>query len=151
MLAKFKVYIIMLSAFAIFAGVAYWYYKDTQVALRTYAENQSTLETSLALQKQATESIARDMRNMKDALSKLNLAFEASRETVDNLEKKFEQSTGGKQRDIGKDASRKPGLVEPIINNAVRDTLRCGELLSGATPTDEEAKDEKFSDCIMSN
>ena len=40
MLAKLKVYIIMFAAFALFAGAAYWYYMDTQKALRTYAENQ---------------------------------------------------------------------------------------------------------------
>ena len=62
LIAKFKVYLIMALAFAAFAGVAYWYYTDTQKALRTYAENQGKLETALTSQKAVTESLQRDIR-----------------------------------------------------------------------------------------
>ena len=55
MFTKLKVYIIMFAAFAMFAGVAYWYYQDSQAALKQYAENQAKLETSLTIQKSATE------------------------------------------------------------------------------------------------
>mgnify|MGYP000492026073 CR=1 FL=1 len=41
----------MFTAFAMFAGVAYWYYVDTQKALAVAAANQAKLETSLSIQK----------------------------------------------------------------------------------------------------
>ena len=54
MFGKLKVYLIMFSAFAMFAGVAYWYYTDTQKALAAAAANQAKLETSLSIQKETT-------------------------------------------------------------------------------------------------
>ena len=52
----------MFTAFAMFAGVAYWYYTDTQKALAVAAANQAKLETSLSIQKETTASLQADIK-----------------------------------------------------------------------------------------
>ena len=148
---RFRVYLIMFAAFATFAGVAYWYYQDTQKALQTYAQNQATLETSLLLQRQATESLQRDIVVMQSTITQLNDAFAQSRQRVNELESKFNTSANGDARDIGELAEQKPALVERVINNGTRDVNRCIELLSGAVPTQEDYNNEELVDCISTD
>lgn len=150
MLGRIRVYLIMFAAFAAFAGVAYWYYKDTQAALQQYAINQANLETSLTLQRSATESLKQDITRMSNTLVQLNADFAQSRAQVTELENKFNQSSNGDDRDFGVLAARKPALVEKIVNTATQDVLRCFELLSGDSAQQGEATNEKFSSCIAS-
>jgi septal ring factor EnvC (AmiA/AmiB activator) len=151
MFARIKIYIIMFSAFAMFAGVAYWYYKDTQAALQIYAQNQAKLETSLTIQRQATASIRRDIVLVNSTMQSLNADLAASRETVSKLQDTFNQNSSGNERDFGNIAESKPALVQRIVNKATQTANRCIELLSGSVPTDEEKTDEKFIDCITTD
>ena len=145
---RFRVYLIMFAAFAAFAGVAYWYYQDTQKALQTYAQNQATLESSLQFQRQATESLQRDIVIMQSTITELNNAFSQSRERVNELESKFNTSANGDARDIGEIAEKRPESVERLVNGAARDVNRCIELLSGALPTQGDYNNEELVDCI---
>ena len=148
---RFRVYLIMFAAFAAFAGVAYWYYQDTQKALQTYAQNQATLESSLQFQRQATESLQRDIVMMQSTITELNDAFSQSRERVNELEDKFNTSANGDARDIGEIAEKRPESVERVINKGTRDVNRCIELLSGATPIQEDYNNEELVDCISTD
>ena len=148
---RFRVYLIMFSAFAAFAGVAYWYYQDTQKALQTYAQNQATLESSLQFQRQATESLQRDIVIMQSTITELNNAFSQSRERVNELENKFNTSANGNARDIGEIAEKRPESVERLVNSATRDVNRCIELLSGTIPTEEDYNNEELVDCISTD
>ena len=121
MLMKLKVYIIMFAAFAMFAGLAYWYYKDTQKALQTYAQNQATLESSLSMQKQATESLRSNIKIMTETITKLNDDFADSRKNVAELQN--------------------------IFTNEV---FRCIELLTGDKPKEGEADAQEYIDCTTS-
>lgn len=148
---RFRVYLIMFAAFATFAGVAYWYYQDTQKALQAYAQNQATLETSLQLQRQATESLQRDIVVMQSTITELNDAFAQSRQRVNELENKFNTSANGDARDLGAIAEQKPALIQRVINNGTKEAGRCIELLSGATPTEEDYNNEELVDCISTD
>ena len=148
---RFRVYLIMFAAFAAFAGVAYWYYQDTQKALQTYAQNQATLESSLQFQRQATESLQRDIVIMQSTITELNNAFSQSRERVNELENKFNTSANGNARDIGEIAEKRPESVERLVNSATRDVNRCIELLSGTIPTEEDYNNEELVDCISTD
>lgn len=148
---RFRVYLIMFAAFATFAGVAYWYYTDTQKALQTYAQNQATLETSLTLQRQATESLQRDIAVMQATITELNDAFAQSRKLVNELENKFNTSANGDARDIGEIAEKRPESIERLVNGATREVGRCIELLSGALPTQEDYNNEELVDCISTD
>jgi|TARA_B110000495_G_scaffold201940_1_gene220631 septal ring factor EnvC (AmiA/AmiB activator) len=151
MFGKLKVYLIMFGAFAMFAGVAYWYYLDTQKQLKGYAQNQAKLEIGIDLQRKQTVNLLADIQLMNTALVELNEDFVESRKQVRELEKTFTQKKNGEARDFGKLAEAKSGLVEKIINSGTVNVLRCFELLSGATPTEKENENENLQHCISNS
>ena len=148
MFGRLKVYIIMFSAFAMFAGVAYWYYQDSQKQLIGYAQNQAKLEIGIELQRKQAVTLLADIKLMNTTLIELNEDFVESRKQVRELEKTFTEKKNGEARDFGKLAEQKSGLVEKIINSGTANVLRCFELLSGATPTEKENQDENLQHCI---
>ena len=91
----------MFAAFSVFAGIAYWYYQDTQEAMRVYAANQAKLEQSLETQIQATQALQRDLRVMNETLVTLNDEFAASRKRVNELEEILVSGTDGRQISVG--------------------------------------------------
>jgi septal ring factor EnvC (AmiA/AmiB activator) len=151
LLSRFRVYIIMAALFAGAAGVAYWYYQDSQNAIRQYIQNQAALTQALQTQQQAYAALQADLKLLQETQQQLIVEFSASRDRVRELEQTFAQSTGGQPRDIGKLAAAKPELVQKIVNTATHDVFRCFELLSGDTPKTEDLNNEDTSDCINSN
>ena len=151
MFTKLKVYIIMFAAFAMFAGVAYWYYQDSQAALKQYAENQAKLETSLTIQKSATESLQKSLKVMSETLTQLNEDFAESRQKTKELETMFNQDKQGNKRDFGELTIEAPDYIEGQINKGSDEVFRCVELLSGQEAREGEADDKEFIDCIGSN
>lgn len=149
MFAKLKVYLIMFAAFAAFAGVAYWYYQDTQKALRTYAENQGKLEGAIATQAAANEALRNDLVNMQVAFNELNTAFEEARQQVRNVEKLFEQGTDGRDMTVGERAVEDPEYIEEQVNTGTNELFRCFEILTGAPIGDEDAN-AKYVKCVDS-
>ena len=147
MFTKLKVYIIMFAAFAAFAGVAYWYYLDTQKALRTYAENQGKLEGAIATQELANAALKRDLENMQIAFTELNTAFEEAREQVRNVENLLQRGTDGRDLSIGERALEDPKYIEDQVNTGTDELFRCFEILTGAPMGDEDAN-TKYVKCI---
>jgi len=141
----------MFAAFAMFAGVAYWYYQDSQAALKQYAENQAKLETSLTIQKSATESLQKSLKVMSETLTQLNEDFAESRQKTKELETMFNQDKQGNKRDFGALTIEAPGYIEGQINKGSDEVFRCVELLSGQEAREGEADDKEFIDCIGSN
>ena len=121
----------MFAAFAMFAGVAYWYYQDSQAALKQYAENQAKLETSLTIQKSATESLQKSLKVMSETLTQLNEDFAESRQKTIELETMFNQDKQGNKRDFGELTIEAPDYIEGQINKGSDEVFRCVELLSG--------------------
>lgn len=146
MFGRLKVYLIMFAAFAAFAGVAYWYYLDTQKALRQYAENQATLEAALQSQKAATDALLRDIQVMNQTLVTLNDDFTASRNRVKTLEALLQRGTDGRDLDIGQRAVEDPEFIEEEINIGTREIFNCLEILSGMVKPNEQ--DPKYINCI---
>ena len=141
----------MFAAFAMFAGVAYWYYQDSQAALKQYAENQAKLETSLTIQKSATESLQKSLKVMSETLTQLNEDFAESRQKTIELETMFNQDKQGNKRDFGELTIEAPDYIEGQINKGSDEVFRCVELLSGQEAKEGEADDKEFIDCISSN
>ena len=151
MFARIRVYLIMFAAFTAFAGVAYWYYQQSQAAIKQYAENQAKLESALVSQQQVTQQLLDDIEIMESVITTINDEFAKSRQRVRELEDKFNRSADGSSRDIGELAEEKPALVENVINRATAKTFRCVELLSGAVIKPEELDDEELANCIPSS
>jgi len=141
----------MFAAFAMFAGLAYWYYQDTQRAMKQYAENQAKLETSLTIQKSATESLQNSLKVMSETLTQLNEDFAESRQKTKELETMFNQDKQGNKRDFGELTIEAPDYIEGQINKGSDEVFRCVELLSGQEAREGEADDKEFIDCISRN
>ena len=151
MFTKLRVYIIMFAAFAAFAGVAYWYYKDTQKALMQHTQRiKPNLETSLAIQKETTENLQADIKLMTDTIQTLNEEFAQSRLNVKELEELFTTSSDGSSRDFGKLTIQQPDYVEGRIQKGNDEVFRCIELLSGQEAQQGEENNAEYIDCISS-
>lgn len=139
----------MFAAFAAFAGVAYWYYQDTQKALRVYAENQGKLQGAIQTQQAANEALRTDLANMQTAFKELNTAFEEARKQVEDVEKLFEQGTDGRDMTVGERAIESPEYIEEVLNTGTDELFRCFEILTGAPIGDEDAN-AKYVKCVDS-
>ena len=151
MFTKLKVYIIMFTAFAMFAGVAFWYYKDTQKALAVAAANQAKLETSLSIQKETTASLQADIKLMTQTIKELNQEFALSRLNVKRIEQLFTQDEDGTLRDFGELTIQQPDYVEEKIQKGNDEVFRCIELLSGQEAQQGEKENAEFIDCLGSD
>jgi len=140
----------MFAAFAMFAGIAYWYYQDTQKAMQAYAQNQAKLETSLTIQKQATESLQNNIKVMTETLKTLNEDFAESRKNVIKLQNIFNKDSDGKQRDFGELTIEEPATIQKQINKGSTEVFRCIELLTGDQPKQGEADAQEYIDCTTS-
>ena len=146
MLTKLRVYIIMFAAFAAFAGVAYWYYQDTQEALQRYAANQSRLQVALETQQITNEQLIEDVAAIGVIVTELNEDFAASRAQVKELENKFDESANGDKRDFGELAAKKPALIQKIVNTATQEVFECFEQISRTTTTGVD--NEETNSCL---
>lgn len=149
-LSKTRLYLIAGAAVGALALAAYVYYTDTQNRLQTFASNQKVLEISVDQQRQTIDALNEDIQRLLATIADLNQEFAQSREAVRELERKFNQSANGDQRDFGELAAEKPGLVEKIVNNGTQDVFRCFELLSGDQAELKELDNEELIDCISS-
>lgn len=147
-LTKARLYLIAGAAVSALALAAYVYYTDTQNRLQMFASNQKVLEISVDQQRETITEMTEDIQRLLATIANLNQDFADSRETVRELERKFNQSANGSERDFGKLAAEKPALVEKIVNSGTQDVFRCFELLSGDPADLEELDNEELIDCI---
>lgn len=132
-----KAYLIMGAVVLTMIGGFYWYYKDSQARLALLVSNNAKLELAVKTNEETITSLQQNFAAANAQLTKVNQEFTAvrnqNRELADRLSK----------HDIAYLASKKPELVQNIINKASDKAVRCFELLSGAQLTDAErnAKD----------
>lgn len=140
----------MFVAFSAFAGIFYWYYQDTQKALRVYAENQGKLENAIDLQQQANESLKKDIVKIQNTMVELNDAFVKSRQQVENITGLLEKGTDGRDLTPGERAVENPEssiVIEDAVNTATTELFRCFEILSGSEIGDSDAN-TKYINCV---
>ena len=135
----------MFAAFAAFAGAAYWYYQDTQKALRVAAENQAKLETALTTQTQAFEQLQKDMVLLQETQEKLQRDFIESRELTKSLETLFNEGTEANPKDFNTLAAEQSELVTEELNTGTREVFECFEQLSGNI---KDNGNKKYIDCF---
>jgi regulator of replication initiation timing len=134
-----KAYLIMGAVMLTMIGGFYWYYKDTQARLALLVSNNAKLELAVKTNEETIVSLQQNFAAANAELTKVNNEFTAvrnqNRELADRLS----------EHDIAYLASKKPEMVQNIINKASDKAARCFELLSGAQLTDAErnAKDGK--------
>jgi oligoendopeptidase F len=131
---------------ALMSGAAYFYYSSTQTKIEQLLNNNAVLiENNKQLDTANNENL--------NTIDTLQFYYKQSEDQFNQLQSEFqnirEQNNKLKER-LGKHeldalAAAKPKLVENIINNASKNSLRCFELISGAPLTDKErnAKNER--------
>lgn len=109
-----------------------WYYRDTQQRIQTLVENASRLQTAVAEQTEAIESMTKDLQLIEEARRQIDAEFKRASDRVRALEEKLSN------HELDYLAKNKPVLVERRINQATKDMNRCFEIMSGSPLTLQE-------------
>ena len=131
-------YVLILSIIA--GGVGYVYKLRADNAV--LKANAIKMEMAYETQQKTIEKQKADFQEILEANKQMNILVQNLKEDLQNLDKRFNKNN----RDIGKLAEKKPGLVENIINGATERAKRCVELASGAEHTEAELKATKKSE-----
>jgi len=126
---------------------AFWYVSGLRADLERSQQNVDTLETAVNDQVRVIEQMQQDQEEITESRKEIRGLIDQQRRTIDDLRSRFNESADGSERDFGKLALSKPGLVENIINNASENAIRCMEIASGAEPTEEEKNAGSNSEC----
>ena len=104
--------------------------------------NQIQLEQSIKSQAKVLAQQKEDFTEILEANKEMNKLVKNLQQDLRSLDKRFNK----KDRDVGKLATKKPSLVEKIINNASDRAKRCVEIASGAPLTEAEINATKKSE-----
>jgi predicted nuclease with TOPRIM domain len=134
---KTKLIIAVISVSLLAAG--FFYVKSLRSDLHAAQVEQQRMLDVIKNQEAALAAIKNDVAKMNQVQSELFDKMNEIERAGDDLEKRFNESSSGKERDFGAISNDKPELVEKIVNRATRDALRCNEILTGSPLTSDEA------------
>jgi len=120
-------------------GSAYWYYSWSQEEIKILNVNNALLETAVAAQTEAIESMEIDALNVGKQIVLVSGQFREARHENNVLRAKLAK------HDVAFLAEKKPGLIQKIVNKGTDDVGRCFEILSGAELTEQEKTATKKS------
>ncbi len=134
-----KAYLIMGAIMLTMIGGFYWYYSDSQARIAALVANNAKLELAVKTNEETIATLQQNYAAANAELTRVNDEFTATRAQNRELSDRLSE------HEIAYLASKKPGLVQNVINGASDKAARCFELLSGAVLTDAErnAKDGK--------
>ncbi len=120
-------------------GGAYVYVKKLQNDLRVSQENNAKLELATQEQQKLIEQQIEDNKAIVESMNELKDTNKVLQGSIKDLQNKFHKvNASGEKRDIGALATKKPALVERVINTAGKNALRCVEIASGSPLTEKE-------------
>jgi DNA anti-recombination protein RmuC len=94
---------------------AFWYVSGLRADLERSQQNVDTLETAVNDQVRVIEQMQQDQKEITESREEIRELIDQQRRTIDDLRSRFNESADGSERDFGKLALSKPGLVENII------------------------------------
>ena len=127
-----KAYLIMGAVMLTMVGGFYLYYKDSQARIAQLVENNAKLELAVKTNEETIAVLQQNFAAANAELTRVNESFTAVRAQNRELSDRLAE------HDVAYLASKKPGLVEKVINKASDKAARCFELLSGSPLTDNE-------------
>lgn len=127
-----KAYLIMGAIMLTMVGGFYWYYKDSQARIAMLVANNAKLELAVKTNEETIATLQQNFAAANAELTRVNEAFTAVRAQNRELSDRLSE------HDLAYLASKKPALVQRVINSASDKAARCFELLSGAEMTDAE-------------
>lgn len=114
-------------------GFGAWkYYEYTQNQIRIFAENAATAELAQRETEAALQKTQKDLELVQEQFVIVTEKFQVAEQRVKTLEEKLSE------HDLNYLASRRPKLVEKVIDKATENVLRCLEIASGSPLTEDE-------------
>lgn len=132
-------YAYILVAIVVF-GSGYAYYTVSQNKIENLIETNTQLQTVVDSSKTTIETLTSDISRVQQDYDTLQLEFQTIRSQNSMLRQRLAE------HDLEYLSLERPGLIQPIINNASRNALRCFELQSGAPLTERELNAENERD-----
>lgn len=129
---------------AVLAGL--YYITGLRADLAVSQMNVETLQTAVNNQAKVIQQIQVEQTRIREITNVLGEVAKNNANDTHALRERFEQSSSGTPRDLGRIASNRPSLVERVINNASDNALRCLEIASGAALTERERNATKPSE-----
>lgn len=106
------------------ASAAFYYYKmEKEVAV--LRQNSATYEVAIRNQFDTIQKQERQILEIKKYYKEVASLQTELTVDINNLKDKFNRTSSGKERDLGKLALEKPGLVEKAINNGTEKVFDC--------------------------
>ena len=141
-----KVWIIIGILITLMSGAAYFYYSTTQNRIAALIANNATLEANNVTITNANEQNIQTIDDLQSSYQKVQEDFsrvQSEFQIVRLQNNELKERLG--QHELDALAAAKPVLVERIINNASKNSMRCFELMSGAPLNEKErnAKNDK--------
>lgn len=128
---------------AIFIGssivFAYYYYNSTQIKIQTLTVENTLLRSAVEKNEKTIDTLITDIESIRVERGILDNQFKVAQAQVELLRDKLSE------HDLEYLASKKPQLVENIVNDSTNDVNRCFEILSGSPLTLEEIDATKQS------
>lgn len=123
--------------------VGYIYIQYIESELNTIKDNNITLQSALDTQNIVIERMKTDIKVVQESYYEYTLLVNQQAESMEELQRSFNESSSGQSRSIGQIAESKPQLVENIINRGTRKVNRCFEILTGSALQEGEEDDCK--------
>ena len=136
LLSNFKMIGFALVAISAIGGLKY--VSDLKADLQVAQDNRVKLETALSSTQGALDNAIIDSGKVKESNKRVLQQLQDQAKALQNLQDKFNQSANGDPRDFGFIASRKPRLIERLINKGTANALRCVEIATGSPLTEKE-------------
>lgn len=138
-ISTFKLWILVGILISLLCGAAYFYYHSTQGTISQLTTANAVLKQNELQLKQANQenlntidTLHKNYAQVQKDYADLTDTFQIIRSQNVEFQDKI------KRHNLALLATSKPNLLEPIINNATVNALRCFELLSGAPLTEKE-------------
>lgn len=129
---KLRMYFIIAAILGAVGFGAWKYYEYTQNQIRIFAENAATAELAQRETEAALQKTQRDLELVQEQFVIVTEKFQVAEQRVKTLEEKLSE------HDLNYLASRRPKLVEKVIDKATENVLRCLEIASGSPLTEDE-------------
>ena len=123
-----------------FAAGLWYYYTYTQNQIQTYRINAELSMQAAEQTRLAMIEYQNDIEQLKTIYNETSQRFTEAAERVGMLEEILSE------HELGYLAANRPGLVENIINNGTQNVLRCFEIASGSSLTEDEINATKKSE-----
>lgn len=138
MFAAIKIKLLLGLLLSCVAAGAFYYVKMLQAEVEAGKLRESKYQEAIQAKDEETSSIRADIDKIIKSQQAINKKLQDAQVSVTNLEKKFTQTSSGKERNLAADAASKPKAVEKAINQGTVSALRCNEISTGSPLTNNE-------------